>query len=134
MFSALGLYGTQEVWNMALLAFWDRMVRLPEHRIGHIAMKNAMQDMSNQFTKKVRATFKEIFDYVPGELTSPVQGKYAFKAAIKEMQWEKQQNAWRQHVQDHKNDDDTRSNSRVRRPEPFPQAHNPFMPQGACTL
>ena len=80
------------------------MVRLPEHRIGHIAMKNAMQDTSNQFTKKVRATFKEIFDYVPGDLTSPMQGKYAFKAAIKGMQWEKQQNAWRQHAQDHKND------------------------------
>ena len=67
-------------------------------------MKSAMEDPTSPFTQKITAICEETLGYVPDDLTVPIQGRHAFKAAVREAQWGQQQEMWSSHVDTHKKD------------------------------
>ena len=101
MFSAAGLFTTQEVWNMSIISFWDRMIRLPNGRLGKDIMADAVKDADNPFTKKLIAAMEAVFGQSP-DLSVAMSGRHKFKAHLAAAQRARQYAAWTAHTSKHK--------------------------------
>ena len=64
---------------MSTISFWDRMIRLPNGRLGKDIMADAVKDVDNPFTKKLIAAMEAVFGQSP-DLSVAMSGRHKFKA------------------------------------------------------